>query len=100
MKDNKCNVRYIGFHALSDGGRRFDFAFSRSNADEQLVSIDTPIFLLSGPDHMAIQECAGVCYETLKYRVASCAEIMPACISLTAADVAQHRKHAKPNGRR
>ena len=99
MKEGKYTVRYLGFHPLSDGGRGFEFAFSRSNADPQLVSVEASSNLLSGPGHMAIQECAGICYETLKCLVAS-SETMPSCISLTSADVAQHRKQARSNGRR
>jgi len=100
MKEGKYTVRYLGFHALSDGGRGFEFAFSRSNADLQLVSVEASLSLLSGPGHMAIQECAGICYETLKCLVANGSETMPASISLTSEDVAQHRKQARPNGRR
>lgn len=99
MKDPKSTVRYLGFHALLDGSRRFDFSFSRRDASLQLISIEAPYDLFSGPDHMAIQECAGICYETLKC-VVGCSETVPASIKLTSADVAQHRKPAKAAGRR
>ena len=100
MKDPKITVRYLGFHALSDGGRRFDFSLCRANASLQLVSIEAPYVLFSGPDHMAMQECAAICYETLKSRVVECSGTLPDSISLTPADVSQHRKPAKVAGRR
>ena len=100
MKDPKVTVRYIGFQALSDGSRRFDFSFSRSDASLQLISVEAPYLLFSGPDHMAIQECASICYETLKCRVVGCSGIVPVSISLTSADIAQHRKLPKTAARR
>ena len=100
MKDPKFSVRYLGFQALSDGSRRFDFSFSRSDASLQLISVEAPYLVFSGPDHVAIQECAGICYETLKCRVVGCSGIVPVSISLTAADIAQHRKLPKTAVRR
>jgi hypothetical protein len=98
MKDP--NVRYLGFQALSNGGRRFDFSFSGPGAAMQLISVEASRELLSGPDHMAIQECAGICYETLKCRVVDSSGTAPVSITLTSDDVAQHRKRAKIPGRR
>jgi hypothetical protein len=100
MKDPNASVRYLGFQSLKDGGRRFDFSFSGPDASLQLVSVEAPYDLFSGPNHIAIQECAGICYETLKCRVVDCSGIIPASISLTSADVAQHRRPAKIAGRR
>ena len=100
MKDPKSTVRYIGFQALKDGSRRFDFSFSGPDASLKLISVEAPYDLFSGPNQIAIQECAGICYETLKSRVIDCSENVPAAISLTSADVAQHRKPAKIGGRR
>ncbi|HYR88769.1 MAG TPA: hypothetical protein VE422_32130 [Terriglobia bacterium] len=100
MKDPKSTVRYLGFQAHSDGSRRFDFSFSGPDALLRLISVDAPCELFSGPDHMAIQECAAICFETLKYRVVGCSGTVPASISLTSADVAQHRKPSKTLGRR
>ena len=65
-----------------------------------MVSIDAPHHLLIGPDHLAVQECVGICYETLKSRVASCSETLPDSMSLTPEDVALHRKVGKTAGRR
>jgi hypothetical protein len=100
MKDPKSTIRYLGFQALKDGSRRFDFSFSGPDASLKLISVEAPHELFSGPDHIAIQEGAGICYETLKYRVVGSSGTVPASISLTSADVAQHRRPAKIAGRR
>ena len=99
MKDHKSNVRYLGFHALLDGGRRLDFSFSRPDTSEQLITVEAACDLFSGPDHMAIQECAGICYETLRCAV-ECSGTTPACIKLTPSDVEQHRQRARGRRRR
>lgn len=99
MKDPKSTVRYLGFKVLVDGSRLFDFSFSRRDLSAQMVSIEAPSDLFTGPDHMALQECAGICYETLKCVVGNL-EIVPDSIKLTSADIAQHRKPTKTAGRR
>ena len=99
MKDPKSTVRFLGFQALKDGSRRFDFSFSGPDASLKLISVEAPYGLFSGPNQIAIQECAGICYETLKCRVIGCSGNVPAAINLTSADVAQHRKPAKIAGR-
>ena len=101
MKDPKSTIRYLGFQALKDGSRRFDFSFSAPDASLKLISVEAPCDLFFGPNQIAIQECPGICYETLKCRVVGCRSgTVPAAISLTSADVAQHRKPAKIAGRR
>jgi hypothetical protein len=98
MRDPKPTVRhlrYLGFQVLSDGTRLLEFSFENADTSVQLISVQASYVLFSGPDHIAIQECPGICYETLKCRVDSCSELVPASIELTAADVAQHRKHPK-----
>ena len=100
MKDPSASVRYLGFHSLSNGSRRLDFSFSRADRSLQKISIEASHVLFSGPDHMTIQECAGICYETLKSRVAGYAETSPVSINLTSADVAQHRRPATVVGRK
>jgi len=95
MKDPKSTVRYLGFQALKDGSRRFDFSFSGPDASLKMISVEASYNLFSGPSHIAIQECAGICYEMVKCRVLGCSGIVPAEISLTSADVAQHRRPAK-----
>jgi hypothetical protein len=99
MRDPAASIRYVGFRALSNGGRRLDFTLARSDKSLQMVSVEAGRDLFSGPDHMAIQECAGICYETLKRRVAGDSDAFPATINLTSADVAQHRKPVGGPGR-
>ena len=100
MKDPKSTIRYLGFQALKDGGRRFDFCFSSPDDSLQSISVEASYDLFSGPNHIAIQEGAGICYETVKCRVVGCSGIVPASINLTSDDVAQHRRPAKTAGRR
>jgi len=100
MKDPKVIVRYLGFQAMSGGGRRFDFSFSGPDACQHVISVEAPHDLFAGPDHMSIQECPGICYETLKCHMAECSATVPVSISLTSADVAQHRRPGKTVGRR
>ena len=95
MKEPKISVRYLGFHAMSDGSRRFDFSFSGPDASQHVVSVDAPHALFAGPDHMSIQECPGICYEALKCHVAGSSSTVPVLINLTSADIALHRKLGK-----
>src|SRR5215467_1144155 len=69
MKDSKTTVRYLGFKVLFDGSRRFDFSFESADASLHLISVQASHVLFSGPGYMSIQECPGICYETLKCRV-------------------------------
>jgi hypothetical protein len=100
LKDPKTSVRYLGFRALSGGGRLLDFSFAAPDASLHQVAIEVPFALISGPDHMTVQECSAICYETLKFRLAEGASTFPRSISLTAADILQHRKPGKGPGRR
>ncbi len=95
MKDPKSSVRYLGFQALKDGSRRFDFSFSGPDASLKLISVEAAYDLFSGPSQIAIQECAGICYEMVKCRFIDCSGTVPTAISLTPADVAQHRRPQK-----
>jgi hypothetical protein len=101
MRDPRSTLRYLGFRALPGGTRRLDFSFCGPDAfTRQQITVDAPNDLFSGPERMAVQECAAICYETLKCRVIGCLETLPPSISLTLADVSQHRKHHKPVGSR
>jgi len=100
MKEPKVSVRYLGFQSMSDGSRRLDFSFSGPDASQYVISVDASHDLFAGPGHMSIQECPGICYETLKCHVAGYSATVPVSISLTSADVAQHRKTGKAVGRR
>jgi hypothetical protein len=97
MKE-KSTVRYLGYRTLPDGGRGFDFAFALIGGDTTLITIEAPVDLFKGPNRIAIQEGAGICYETLKCRVEANSDGPPARFSLTSADVKQHRKITKPSG--
>jgi hypothetical protein len=97
MKDPKVTVRYLGFQVMPDGGRRLDFSFSGPDASQHVISVEARHDLFAGPDHMSIQECPGICYETLKGHIAGCSATVPVCISLTSADVAQHRRPGSTN---
>ena len=69
MSDHKSTIRYLGYRSLPDGGREFDFSFALGGAKATIVTIDAPIAFFRGPDQIAIQEAAGICYETLKFRL-------------------------------
>jgi len=99
MRDPSASIRYLGFQALSNGGRRLNFSFMRPDGSLQIISVEAPHDLFSGPNHMAIQECAGICYETLKCRVSGSNDSFPPSIRLTLADIAEHRKPTKSSGR-
>jgi hypothetical protein len=100
VRDSKIIVRYLGFQAMSDGSRCFDFSFSGPDASQHLISVQAPHDLFVGPEHISVQECPGICYETLKCYVVECSEVVPVSICLTSADVAEHRRVGKTGGRR
>jgi hypothetical protein len=97
---DKSIIRYLGYRSLPDGGREFDFSFALGSGKATLVTIDAPITFFQGPDHIAIQEAAGICYETLKLRIQTDETSPPDRFDLTAADVAQHRTSGKERGNR
>jgi hypothetical protein len=99
MRDSAASIRYLGFQALSNGGRRLNFSFTRPDKTQHMISVEASYDLFSGPNHMAIQECAGICYETLKRLVSGWVDTIPASVRLTIADIAQHRKPGKSAGR-
>lgn len=96
MAAPKVSVRYLGFQAMSDGSRRFEFSFSGPDASQHTISVDASHDLFAGPGHMSIQECPGICYETLKCHMADHSTQVPVSINLTAGDIAQHRKTERP----
>ena len=71
MNENKCIVRYVGHRTLLDGARGFDFSFGRAGAALTLITVEAPVGLFYGQEHIPIQEGAGICYETLKSRIES-----------------------------
>jgi hypothetical protein len=98
MKD-KGALRYVGYRTLTDGGRGFDFSFAATGGQTTMFTIDAHIDLFRGPDRIAIQEGAGICYETLRVLVETDSDSPPPRFRLTSADVAQHRRLTKPNRR-
>ena len=99
MKD-KATVRYVGYRTLADGGRGFDFSVALIGEPAKLITIEASADLFRGPDGIAIQEGAGICYETLRSRIDADPTIPDHALSLNSNDVAQHRKSTKPVGRR
>jgi hypothetical protein len=101
MSDHKSTIRYVGYRSLPDGGREFDFSFALGGAKATIVTIDAPIAFFRGSDQIAVQEAAGICYETLKFRLQTLETSPPDRFDLTAADVAQYRRSRKdPASRR
>jgi hypothetical protein len=98
MKD-KATVRYMGYTTLSDGGRGFEFSVALIGEEAKLITIEASADLFHGPDRIAIQEGAGICFETLRSRINADSPIPEHAFSLNSADVAQHRT-TKANGRK
>ena len=99
MKE-KATVRYLGYSTLTDGGRRFDFSVALIGEEAKLITIDASGDLFKGPERIAIQEGAGICYETLSSRIDNDPTIPGHALRLNSTDVARHRKPTKPVGRR
>lgn len=92
MKAFKISIRYLGCQTFVTGNRLLHFSCARSDGAIQEISITVLSELFSGPDAMAIQECPAICYETLKEYALEIAETLPSSITLTSADIDQHRK--------
>lgn len=99
MKD-KATVRYMGYRTLPDGGRGFDFSIAVAGEDTNMITVEAPAGLFIGPDRIAIQEGAGICYETLRSRIEMEPEIPHDAFCINSGDIARHRKDGKPVGRR
>src|SRR5687768_15243582 len=96
----KATVRYMGYRTLADGGRGFDFSVDVIGEETNVITIEASADLFRGPDRIAIQEGAGICYETLRSRIEADSILPRRAFSLKSVDVAQHRKATKPVGRR
>ena len=92
MSEPKSTIRYMGYRSLSDGGREFDFALAFNGAEPTMVTVGAAIALFQGPTQIAIQEAAGICYETLKTHIQTHLGSPPSHFDLKATDVAEHRK--------
>jgi hypothetical protein len=91
MKDNKQNIRYIGFESTEDGGRRFNFAITGTGQDATPVSLVIPALMFSGTNRITFQESAKICYEKLRVLIAAEKIKSPLKIPLTGDDIAQFR---------
>jgi len=94
MKDPKSTVRYLGFQALKDGSRRFDFSFSGPGLPETDLRrppvrypLWTKPYRETGVRRHLLRD--------VKCRVIGCSGTVPHVIGLTSADVSQHRRPAK-----
>jgi hypothetical protein len=99
MSDSKLIVRYLGHRSLENGGRGFDFSCASGSEAPTMITVEAAMALFQGPDRIAIQEAAGICYETLKCRIQLAPASTPDRFDLTAADIAQHRKITRPGSR-
>jgi hypothetical protein len=99
MSESKPIVRYLGHRSLQNGGRGFEFSYASGGETPTMITVEASITLFQGPDRIAIQEAAAICYETLKSRMQIAPTSMPDRFDLTANDVAQHRKIMKPGSR-
>ncbi len=90
MKDQKQNIRYLGFEATEDG-RRFDFAITSAGQEAHRVSLVIPSLMFSGANRITFQESAKICYEKLRVLVANQTIQEPVPIRLTGDDIAQFR---------
>jgi hypothetical protein len=99
MHDSKAIVRYLGHRSMENGGRGFDFSCASGSETPTMVTVEASITLFQGPDRIAIQEAAGICYETLKCRIEIAPMSTPDRFDLTVVDVAQHRKITRPGSR-
>lgn len=97
MKENKQNIRYIGFESTEDGGRRFNFAITGTGQDATPVSLVIPALMFSGVNRISFQESAKICYEKLRLLCETEKIRDPLRIRLTGDDIAQFR-HV-PRGR-
>ena len=95
MKDSKAMLRYLGYRMLADGGRGFDFSIQPVDAAVTLTTVEMPIPLFTEIDRLTIQEGPGICYETLLCRIENDSSKVPPCLTLTPAEVVQHRRTIK-----
>ena len=100
MNDSKSTLRYLGYRSSGDGGRRFDFTYALGAATPTMITVEAAPTFFQGPDRIALQEAAGICYETLKYRLQTDPRSASDRFDLTPADVAQHRSFPKVPGHR
>lgn len=97
QKDQKQNIRYLGFESIDDGARRFDFAITEPGQESRRVSLVIPALMFTGANRISFQESAKICYEKLRVLLEREKIEAPIRIRLTGDDIAQFR-HV-PRGR-
>ncbi len=91
MKENKQNIRYLGFESTEGGGRRFDFSITASGQEATPVSLLIPALMFTGTNRITFQESAKICYEKLRVLLENEKIHTPLRIHLTVEDIAQFR---------
>jgi hypothetical protein len=91
QKDQKRNIRYLGFESIEDGARRFDFAITETGQEATRVSLVIPALMFTGANRISFQESAKICYEKLRVLLEREKIEAPLRIRLTGDDIAQFR---------
>ena len=91
--DSKQNIRYLGFEATSDGGRRFEFSITASGQLSTRVSLNIPAPAFAGANRITFQESAKICYEKIRILLEANAAVavLPPHIYVTGEDIARLR---------
>jgi hypothetical protein len=90
MKEDKQNIRYLGFESVEDG-RRFDFSITGKGQESTRVSMVIPALMFTGVNKISFQESAKICYEKLRVLLERERIEAPLRIRLTGDDIAQFR---------
>ena len=90
VKENKQNIRYLGFESTDDG-RRFDFSITSAGQESTRASLIIPALMFTGADRITYQESAKICYEKLRVLMETSGVQAPMRIRLTGDDIAQFR---------
>lgn len=90
IKENKQNIRYLGFETTEDG-RRFDFSITATGQEATPVSLTIPALMFTGTNRISYQESAKLCYEKLRVLLETEKIQSPLRIRLTGDDIAQFR---------
>jgi len=90
MKEDKQNIRYLGFESVEDG-RRFDFSITGKGQESTRVSLEIPALMFTGVNKITFQESAKICYEKLRVLLERERIEAPLRIRLTGDDIAQFR---------
>jgi hypothetical protein len=90
MKEEKQNIRYLGFESVEDG-RRFDFSITGKGKESTRVSLEIPAPMFTGANKITFQESAKICYEKLRVLLERERIEAPLRIRLTGDDIAQFR---------